>query len=118
MSLWDWWNSLLLQGSPSAPSARRLDGRSKTLLAASIKALITNKEAKQLFSSMDDDCAFGEMDEVGKGNIADFASHVTPRCSFEFMPVEGLLHAESGRRPMIAAGRPLGSCAWSSRERK
>ena len=65
MSLWDWWKSLLLQGSPSAPSARRLDGRSKTLLAASIKALpyevpgwITNKEAKQLFSSMDDEYAF------------------------------------------------------------
>ena len=69
MSLWDWWKSLLLQGSPSAPSARRLDGRSKTLLAASIKALpyetpgwITNKEAKEFFSSMDDDYAFCEMD--------------------------------------------------------
>ena len=99
MSLWDRWKSLLLQGSPSAPSARRLDGRSKTLLAASIKALpyetpawITNKEAKQLFSSMDDEYAFGEMDEVGKGNIADFAAHVTPRCSFEFMPVEGRVY--------------------------
>jgi hypothetical protein len=94
MSLWDRWKSLLSRGSPSAPSARRLDGRSRTLLAASIKALpyetpgwITNKEAKQLFSSMDDEYAFGEMDEVGKGNIADFAAHVTPRCSFEFMPV-------------------------------
>jgi hypothetical protein len=85
MSLWDWWKSLLLQGSRSAPPARRLDGRSKTLLAASINALpydtpglITNKEAKQL----------------------------------------GLLHAESRRWPVIAAGRPLGSCAWSSREWK
>jgi hypothetical protein len=78
------WKSLLLQGSPSAPSARRLDGRSKTLLAASIKALsyetpgwITNKEAKQLFSTMDGQYAFGEIDEAGKGNIADFAAHVT-----------------------------------------
>jgi hypothetical protein len=99
MGLWDWWKSLLLQGSPSAPPARRLDGRSKTLLAASIKTLpyetpgwITNKEAKQLFSSMDDEYAFGEMDEAGKGNIADFAAHVTPRCSFEFMPVEGRVY--------------------------
>jgi hypothetical protein len=97
MSLWDWWKSLLLQGSPSAPSARRLDGRSKTLLAASIKSLaydmpgwITNKEAKQLFSSMDDEYAFGEMDEAGKGSIADFAAHVG--CSFEFMPVEGRVY--------------------------
>jgi hypothetical protein len=99
MGLWDWWKSLLLQGSPSAPSARRLDGRSKTLLAASIKTLpyempgwITDKEAKQLFSSVEDDYAFGEMDEAGKGNIADFAAHVTPRCSFEFMPVEGRVY--------------------------
>jgi len=53
MGLWEWWKSLLLQGSPSASPARRLDGRSKTLLAASIKTLpyetpgwITNKEAK------------------------------------------------------------------------
>jgi hypothetical protein len=69
------------------------------LLAASIKALpyempswITNKEAKQLFSSMGDDYAFGEMDEAGKGNIADFAAEVTPLCSFEFMPVEGRVY--------------------------
>jgi hypothetical protein len=99
MSLSDWWKSLLLQGSPSAPSAQRLDGRSKTLLAASIQTLpyetpgwITNSEAKQLFSSMDDDYAFGEIDETGKSNIADFAAHVTPRCSFEFMPVEGRVY--------------------------
>jgi len=89
----------MLQGSPSAPTARRLDGRSKALLAASIKALpyempgwITNKEAKQLFSPMNDEYAFGEMDEVGKSNIADFAAHVTPPCSFAFMPVEGRVY--------------------------
>ncbi len=99
MSLWNWWKSLLSRGSRSAASTQRLDGRSKTLLAASIKALpyetpgwITSKEAKQLFSSMDDQYAFGEMDEVGKANIAGFAAHVTPRCSFEFMPVEGRVY--------------------------
>ena len=53
---------------------------------------ITNKEAKQLFSSMDDEYAFGEMDEAGKSNIADFAAHVTPGYSFEFMPVEGRVY--------------------------
>jgi hypothetical protein len=99
MRLWDWWKSLLLQGSPSPPSAQRLDGRSKALLAASLKVLpyetpgwITNKEAKQLFSPMADDYAFGEMDEIGKSNIADFAAQVTPRCLFEFMPVEGRVY--------------------------
>jgi hypothetical protein len=99
MSSWNWWKSLFSQGSPASPSAQRLDGRSKTLLAASIKALpyetpgwITNKEAKELFSPMADDYAFGEMDEAGKTNIADFAAHVTPGCSFEFMPVEGRVY--------------------------
>ena len=58
------------------PSPRRLDGRSKALLAASIKMLpydepgwIMNKEAKSLFSPMDDQYTFGEMDEVGKQNM-------------------------------------------------
>jgi hypothetical protein len=95
MSLWGWWKSLLSQGSPSAASTRRLDGRSKALLTASIKApphdtlgWITNTEAKQLFSSIHDQYAFGEMDEVGHANVASFAAHVTPRCSFEFMSVE------------------------------
>ncbi len=73
------------------------------LLAASIKVLpyetpdwITNKEAKQLFSPMVDDYAFGEMGEVGKGNIADFAAQVTPRCSFECPSKDG--STSSGRR--------------------
>jgi hypothetical protein len=71
-----------------APPPRRLDGRSKTLLAASIKMLpddepgwITSREAKSLFSPMDDQYAFGEMDEVGKKILASFGL-------FEFMPVE------------------------------
>ena len=45
-------------------TTQRLDGRSKALLAASIKMLpyetpgwITNKEAKQLFSPMEDEYA-------------------------------------------------------------
>jgi hypothetical protein len=35
---------------------------------------ITNREAKQLFSPMEDEYAFGEMDEAGKSNIADPAA--------------------------------------------
>jgi hypothetical protein len=34
---------------------------------------ITNKDAKQRFSVMDDEYASGEMDEVDKTNIVDFA---------------------------------------------
>jgi hypothetical protein len=103
MRLWDRWKSLLLQGSPSAPLARGLDGRGNTLLAASLKALlyetpgwITNKEAKQVFSPMADDYAprlCPRRNGRGrKSNIADFAAQVTPRCLFEFLPVEGRVY--------------------------
>jgi hypothetical protein len=90
-----WLKSLFRGGSSAVPSPRRLDGRSKALLAASIKMLpydepgwIINKEAKSLFSPMDDQYAFGEMDEVGKQNIARFAASTGDGCLFEFMPVE------------------------------
>jgi hypothetical protein len=45
---------------------------------------ITTKEAKALFSSKDDEYAFGEKDEVGKGNLAAFAAGAIPPCLFEF----------------------------------
>jgi hypothetical protein len=95
MSLGSWWKSLFPRSSIVAPSPRRLDGRSKMLLEHSIKMLpydepgwITTKEAKSLFSPMGDQYAFGEMDEVGKQNIATFASGMGDGCLFEFMPVE------------------------------
>jgi hypothetical protein len=95
MSSGSWWKSLFSDRSVVVPAPRRLDGRSKTLLAASIKMLpydepgwITSKEAKSLFSPMGDQYAFGEMDEVGKQNLANFASGMGDGCLFEFMPVE------------------------------
>jgi hypothetical protein len=94
--LMSWWKSLF-GGSPNVapPAPRRLDGRSRVLLGASIKMLpydepgwITSKEAKSLFSPMGDQYAFGEMDEVGKQNLSSFASGMGDGCLFEFMPVE------------------------------
>jgi hypothetical protein len=65
------------------------------LLDHSIKMLpcdepgwITSKEVKSLFSPKEDQYAFGEMDEVGKQNLASFAAGVGDECLFEFMPVE------------------------------
>jgi hypothetical protein len=52
---------------------------------------ITMKEAKALFSPADDAYAFGEMDEVGKANLAAFAA-ASGGVQFEFMPVEGRLY--------------------------
>jgi hypothetical protein len=79
------------------PAPRRLDGRSKALLAASFKLLpdeepgwITMKEAAALFSPERDAYAFGELDEIAKANLAAFAS--ASGVQFEFMPVEGRLY--------------------------
>jgi hypothetical protein len=92
----DWWRSIFWGGA-TTNAPRRLDGRSKTLLAASMKILadgepgwITIKEANSLFSPTRDQSMFGEMDEVGKQNLASFASHAG--CLFEFMPTENRVY--------------------------
>jgi hypothetical protein len=75
------------------PGPRRLDGRSKALLAASFNVLpddepgwITMKEAATLFSPERGAYAFGEMDEAGKADLAAFVS-ASGGVQFEFMPV-------------------------------
>jgi hypothetical protein len=88
----------LLDYSASADGARRLDGRSATLLTASLKMLpqeesgwITMKEARTLFSPEEDAYAFGEIDQAGKANLAAFAA-ASAGAQFEFMPIEGRLY--------------------------
>jgi hypothetical protein len=73
-------DSLKSGGETRPPPARRLDGRSKLLLSASLERLpieepgwITMQEANAVFSPMETAYAFGEMDEVGKANLAAFA---------------------------------------------
>jgi hypothetical protein len=80
------------------PGPRRLDGRSRPLLTASLGFLrpeepgwITVQEAKRLFSPVSDDYAFGEIDEIGKSNLAAFAAE-HGKLQFELMPVEGRLY--------------------------
>jgi hypothetical protein len=106
--------SFFSRGSVRLPAPRRLDGRSKALLAASIEMLpfeepgwITMKEARALFSSNDDEYAFGEMVEVAKRNLATFRAEATPGCLFEFMPVEDRVYfmRRSDRNP--AAREPV-----------
>jgi hypothetical protein len=96
MRLLNYLKALFRTGAPPAP--RRLDGRSKVLLIASLKMLpeeepgwIAMKEAKTLFSPADDAYAFGEMDEIGKANLAAFAAALGA-VQFEFMPVESRLY--------------------------
>jgi hypothetical protein len=88
----------LFRAPAPPPGPRRLDGRSKALLAASLKFLrdeepgwIALQEAKTLFSPASDAYAFGEIDEVGKANLAAFAAD-HGGLQFEFMPIEGRLY--------------------------
>jgi hypothetical protein len=88
----------LFRSSILPANPRRLDGRSKPLLTASLTLLreeepgwITMHEAKALFSPVGDAYAFGEMDEAGKANLAAFAA-ASGELQFEFMPVEGRLY--------------------------
>jgi hypothetical protein len=76
------------------PDARKLNASDEGTLSASIKALpvgergwITMSEARALFSSMDEQYAFGEMDEAGKKSLAEFAES-EHRSTFDFMPTE------------------------------
>jgi hypothetical protein len=62
------------------------------MLPDSAPGWITSTEAKSLFSPAEDQYAFGEMDEVGKQNIASFAARVGGGCLFQFMPVEGRVY--------------------------
>jgi hypothetical protein len=57
-------------------------------LNAPLDQAVQRPKAKSLFSSMDDQYAFGEMNEVGKQDIASFAASTGDGCLFEFMPVE------------------------------
>jgi len=97
MSLLDYLKAFFRPVAPP-PEPRRLDGRSKPLLTASLKMLpeeepgwITMKEAKILFSQEGEAYAFGEMDEAGKANLAAFAS-ASGNVQFEFMPVQDRLY--------------------------
>ena len=85
---------------PSAPLCRLTHEGLTQLdvfaLSASLGALldgergwITLSEARDLFSTMDDQYAFGEMDEIGRANLVAFAAQSEHRSTFDLMPVEG-----------------------------
>jgi hypothetical protein len=56
---------------------------------------IAFQEARLLFSPMDQDYAFGEMDEAGKFNLAKFAARSKHRLSYSFMPMEERVYFHS-----------------------
>jgi hypothetical protein len=97
--MWSWLKSLFTPALPVPPDARRLNGRSEGVLSASIRLLPTGErgwipmaEAAALFSSMDDQYAFGEMDDAGKANLGAFAAQRQHRCDVQFAPTESRVY--------------------------
>jgi hypothetical protein len=85
--------SLFASSPVEPPSPRRLNAGSEPALAASIewlrpgeRAWITFEEGRALFSAMDDQYAFGELDEPGKLNLGAFAAN--HRADPDFRPIE------------------------------
>ena len=96
MDLWKTIKSLLANGGSAPPDAARLKAGNESELSTSLRALpdgergwITLSEARYLFSRMDDQYAFGEMDDLGKSNLGAFSGQSEHRSSVDIMPVEG-----------------------------
>ena len=86
-------------GTSVPPDARRLSAVDELALSASLRALhvgergwITLAEARALFSPMDDQYSFGEMDQMGRMRLAAFAAEGDHRSDFDLMPVEGRVY--------------------------
>jgi hypothetical protein len=91
--------SLFASGGSAPPDVPRLKAGNESELSVSLRALpdgergwITLSEARHLFSRMEDQYAFGEMDDVGKSNLGAFAAQSGHRSSVDIMPVEGRVY--------------------------
>jgi hypothetical protein len=98
-----WWEtikSFFSSWAAAVPAdVPHLTATSEMALSASLRGLldgergcITFSEARHLFSPMDDQYAFGEMDETGRFNLAEFAAQAEHRATFQIMPVEGRIY--------------------------
>jgi hypothetical protein len=99
MGLWEALKSIFDGTSVTPADPRRLDAGSQSTLSSSLRNLskgeqgwISFADARALFSSMDDQYAFGEMDEQGRANLASFAAEPGHRSTFDFMPAEDRLY--------------------------
>ena len=99
VTLWEWVKSFFSASSPEPPDALKLGANSESELSSSLRRLrigqkgwITLERAASLFSPMEDQYAFGELDDKGKRNLSEFAALIEHRSSFEFMPVEKRLY--------------------------
>jgi hypothetical protein len=97
MTISDLLRSIFAPVTPQPKPPPRLDAGSEPALSHSLGALsprqqgwVTIEEARQLFSRMDEQYAFGEMDDQGKATLASFAARHSS--SLDIMPVEGRIY--------------------------
>ena len=97
MAVGNWLNRMFGARGAAPADLRKLLAASASALASSVRGLpvgergwITLAEAAHLFSTAEQQYAFGEMDEDGKARLADFAAQC--RCLPEFMPTEGRVY--------------------------
>jgi hypothetical protein len=101
-----WQRIKLLFGGPALPDPTegwKLDGSTQDSLSQSLgrlpagdKGWITFSEARSLFSTMDPEYAFGEIDKDGSRNLATFAAK--HQSDINFMPGEGRVYFLNKRR--------------------
>jgi hypothetical protein len=100
--MWQWLQKIFGSAGSTPADLLRLSGASEARLSASLRSLphgergwISISEAAHLFSPMDSEYAFGEMDEEGQRRLAEFAAAC--RCEPQFMPTEGRVYFERSR---------------------
>src|SRR5262245_27803252 len=99
MGIWRAIKAAFAPGISVPPDARRLSAVAQVALCASLAGLrvgegrwITLSEGRALLSPMNDQYAFGEMDDVGKTSLAAFAAESDHRSAFDLMPIEGRVY--------------------------
>jgi hypothetical protein len=92
-------NAFLGAGDSPSPDVRKLEASSENQLSTSLQALPTGekgwislRDAWHLFSQVNEEEAFGEMDVAGKRRLDDFAAYSTHRSEVSFMPSEGRVY--------------------------
>jgi len=99
MGIWQALKAAFALGTVVPPDVRRLNAVDVFALSASLEALLVGErgwiplsEARALCSPRDEQYAFGEMDQIGRANLAAFAAQSEHLSDFDLMPVEGRVY--------------------------
>jgi hypothetical protein len=99
LGLFDQLRAVFGRGTPDPPDARKLAASSENELAAALQTLprgekgwIALHDAWRLFSRVDEEYAFGEMDDDGERRLEEFAAAPEHHSTIDFMPTEGRVY--------------------------